>query len=107
MSYYDLYGFRIDDMMAAKEIVENALKIKMEVHDSSFVGGYFMYRSEIGEEFILKGNFDAEEDAFREPDYQESQVLLYIDESTEERIKTYELQLLANENFILLRREDL
>ena len=106
MSCYDLYGFKVKDINIAKEIVENALSIQMEGRDSDFVGDYFMFKSDEGEEFVIKENYDEDEGAFREPDYQYSPILLYIDESTEERVKSYELTLLAHEEVELLRRED-
>lgn len=107
MSCYDLYGFKAKDINLVKEIVEKALNIHMVGRESDFVGDYFMFKSDEDEELVIKENYDEDEDAFREPDYQGSLILLYIDESTEERVKSYELALLANEGVELLRREDL
>lgn len=107
MSYYDLYGFSTDDIDVAKSMVEGALNIKLIAHDSDFVDGYFMLQTDEGEEIVLKENYSKEENAYREPDFNDQAVLLYIDELAESNSKAFETALLSSGGISLLRREDL
>ena len=109
MSYYDLYGFKAKDINLVKEVIEASLNIKMNDHghDSDYSDGYFMCEFDSGEEFVLNDNYDEGEQDYRETEYQGFPVLLYVNESTEEKVKKYESALLANEGVELLRREEL
>jgi hypothetical protein len=107
LSFYDLYGFSTDDIDVAKSIVERALNVKLEAHDSDFVDDYFMLQTDEGEEIVLKENYSKEEDAYREPDFNGQAILLYIDELTEGNSKVIEAALLSSGGVSLLRRDDL
>lgn len=107
MSYYDLYGFKKDNIQEAKSLFESSLSITLEKHDSDYCNDYYRFQNEDGEEFVLKENYSTEEDAYREPDFAKFSIIFYIDESREDKIKLYQKLLSVHESVSLLRREDL
>lgn len=108
MIYYELYGFTLNDIESARKIVEDSLNISFEIRDSFYVGDYYKYKNDRGEEFFIKENkesFEEGEEDYREPDFKDFPILLYIDESNEENVKRYKAALLAYEQIIFLRQE--
>ncbi|NEQ99689.1 MAG: hypothetical protein F6K30_23805 [Cyanothece sp. SIO2G6] len=110
MTYYDVYGFKSDGMKAAKIIVESCLHIRLKARDSFFIGDYYKFVNEEGEEFSIKENrerYDEDEENYREPDFQEFPVLLYIDGASEKNIGAYRKALTARKEVTLLHTEAL
>jgi hypothetical protein len=78
MKTYDLYGFKSDSLMKAKSWVEKALGIQLRAHENLNAGDYFRLDYDDGENFILKKNFDPYEEEVIEDDFQDYQVLFYV-----------------------------
>lgn len=105
MIYYDVYGFESDDFEVARHIIEEALKIQFEAHDSFYIGDYYRFRRDDGEEFLIKENFDEDLEDYREREFKEFPLLLYIEESTKEKVEKYKAILSNLEGVTFLRRE--
>lgn len=79
MKTYDLYGFKDADLEAVQAVVERALTIKFNLHESSYLGGEYYRFGNIGEEeFILQRNFNSFEQEWTEAEFKEISVLLYV-----------------------------
>src|SRR6516165_511709 len=79
MSTQDLYGFRANDLEAARSSVETALGVKLDPRNSSYRGGdYYCKSTQDKDEVLLQTNNDGEEDGWAEEDYKEFGVLLRV-----------------------------
>jgi hypothetical protein len=86
MSTTSIFGFPHDDLESARVVVERALDVRLEAHDSCYFGPYF--RGSLGSEqsLQLRHNsdplFDEQSDPpherFSEPDFPEARLLLYL-----------------------------
>jgi hypothetical protein len=79
MSTQDLYGFRSNDLEAARASVETTLGVELDPRNSSYRGGdYYCKSTEDKDEVLLQTNNDGEEDGWAEEDYKEFGVLLRV-----------------------------
>jgi len=107
MAIYDLYGFLSTDIDEAKNILEAALDIKFEAHDSSYQGGdYFRIGKTTDEHFVLKRNVDPYDDEPAEMSFPEHPILFYVNDTSRSADLQGRMAQKA-ENFVLLRHEDL
>jgi len=74
-----LYGFAELNLSTAKEIVENALGILLEPHESGYRGGAYYRWTENGTEIILQRNFDCLDNDLAEPEFPTATILMYLD----------------------------
>jgi hypothetical protein len=107
MKTCDLYGFRNDDLEAAKLAVERSLGVRLAAHESLYLGGnYYRLGGLGGEHFILRRNIDLLDDEPAELEFPEIGILLYVNET--EQARDLEQILTAKiEGLLLLRREEL
>ncbi len=104
MKAFDLYGFRQGDLETARMLIEKALGITFVGHESSYVGDYYRYGEPGGEEFVLQGNRDPQDQSALEGAFMEVGVLLYV--NNPEHINEIERKLTGSVPGIeLLRRE--
>ncbi len=79
---YDLFGFAAADLEDARTKIEEALKLKLALHESGFTGGEHYRSGEAGEEhFILERNFYPAENIWTEPDHRDIKFLLAANET--------------------------
>jgi hypothetical protein len=81
MKAYDLYGVEARDLEAARLIVEQRLGIKLQAHESSYLGEYFRLGLPGGEHLVLRRNFDDREHEWAEPEFSNRPFLLYVNET--------------------------
>jgi len=105
MTYYDLYGFEIEDIDDASQILEDILQVRFNTHDSLYFGIYYMTKAMRGDKISIKSNFDPEEEEYLEPDFQDVDVLIYVDKASAEVAKEYEEKLREIDKIRLLRRK--
>lgn len=105
MTYYDLYGFEIEDIDDASQIIEDILQVRFNTHDSLYFGIYYMAKGMRGDKISIKSNFDPEEEEYLEPDFQDVDVLIYVDKASAEVAKEYEEKLREIDKIRLLRRK--
>lgn len=104
MPTFDLYGYRNQNLEAIRLALQHALGVKLQAHESSFIGEYFRLQNSVGEEFQLQRNFDPYEEEWAEDDFPDMHILLYIN-NTE---RAEELERLIAERIpelFLLRRQ--
>lgn len=106
MKTYDLYGFRHEDLEAARRAVEQALGIRLIAHESSYIGDYYKLDT-MGEESLeLRRNIDPLDNEPAELEFPDIGVLLYIHGT--ERAKELEQMLTTKiPGLCLLRRREL
>ncbi len=78
MKTYDLYGFTHDDLEAARVAVEQALGIRLEPHESFYIGDYYRLGTVGEENFELRRNVDPLDGEPAEQAFPEIGVLLYV-----------------------------
>ena len=107
MAIYDLYGSTSDDILGAKELLEDSLGIKFDARDSEYQGGeYFQSGRTSGEHFVLKRNLDPIDGGPAEMSFAAHKVLLYLNDTP--RAKELQEQIHQRaKNFVALRHEDL
>ena len=96
MKAHDLYGYSKNNIEAIREAIERTFGIKMEHHESSFHGDYYVYRfgASDGEQLMLKFNLDPIDKKPVESKFPEAFVLLYVNNT--ERAKKIEAILGQN-----------
>lgn len=79
MNKTKLYGIAMHDLEEAKTIVEQVLGHSMRPHDSSYRGGFY-WRVDLPNEasIVLRKNYSAEFGDWKEAEFQEFPLLLYI-----------------------------
>lgn len=106
MSTRDLYGWKSQDLDAARVLVERALGLTLEPRHGSYHGGdYFSKQLDCQDEIILQINNDndGEPGAWAEEDYQDFGVLLYLTSMTNS--DSYQSAIVCqNSGFVLLER---
>lgn len=106
MKSYDLYGIKKLNLQTARSIIERALGISFQTHESSWRGGeYFRCGAKGEESFVLQLNM-CDDDEPAEIDFPQYLILLYI----EDTIRSDEIQALITnqgEEFELTRHEEL
>ena len=105
MDYYDLYGFEIEDIDDASQILEDILQVRFNSHDSLYFGLYYMVKGIKGDKISIKRNFDPQEEEYLEPDFQNVDVLIYVNNALAEVAKEYEVKLIKIDKIRLLRRK--
>lgn len=106
MKTYDLYGIRVDDLETARAVVEDALRIKLNPHESSYhCGDYYRVGDAGAEHIVLQRNHDDLEKEWTEEGFKEFPVLLYVNET--DRAADIENALARMPAVSLLRRESL
>jgi hypothetical protein len=99
-----LFGLKLTDIESAKNLVEKVLDLKLNAHESSYVGDYYRADGPGDEEIVLQENYDRDDEEWTEPDHQDMALLLYINEST--RADMIESKLKPETGFKLLEREN-
>jgi hypothetical protein len=77
---FDYYGLRGDDLEAARALVERALAIALERHESTFWGGDY-YRADFDDlrwNIELKRNYNRFTQALNEERYPEMAMIVYV-----------------------------
>lgn len=104
MKHEDLYGFRLDDLDAAKQSIDRALHVTLKLHDSSYYcGDYYRLHLPEGEELILQLNFDNVENELAEEEFPGFPILFWVCETA----RSAEIEELLRREFpdiVLLRR---
>ena len=82
MKTYLLFGIEGDQLEVARARIERALRIKMELHDSDYLGGEYYRLGHVGgEHFILRKNFNEFEQEWTEPSCMHCALLLFANET--------------------------
>jgi hypothetical protein len=82
MSTYLLFGIEGGDLHRARDRLERALGIKMDLHESGYRCGEYYRLGDVGDEhFILQRNFDDLEHEWTEPACREYGLLFYANET--------------------------
>jgi hypothetical protein len=82
VSAYLVFGISETDLLLAKDRVEAALKIDLELRRSDYKGGdYYRLNSDDSSEYVLQHNFNGWLDDWAEPEHQEYGVILYAGEA--------------------------
>ena len=107
MAIYDLYGFSSSDINEAKNLLEGALDIKFEAHDSSYQGGDYFRSMEITDEhFVLKRNIDPYDNEPVEMLFPGYPILFYVNDTSRSADLQGQMAQKAK-SFDLLRHEDI
>jgi hypothetical protein len=102
MSTFDLYGLGFSSLDAARDAIEQTLRITMSPHESSYRGGdYYAFGEDVTENLILQRNYDDISDEWTLPNSKESTYLLYVNNT--QRAEELESRL-ANVGRLLSRR---
>jgi hypothetical protein len=88
-SISDLYGFEVEEIEEARQLVENVLGVRLDAHGSLYRGGEY-YRKKFGEgKLILQPNADLLwqegdplEERYAETDFTNYPILLYLEGHT-------------------------
>jgi hypothetical protein len=79
--YFDLYGSKRLTIAQLRDVIENALGLMFEAHESSYKGGeYFRIVPREGEEFVIQSNnflLDNEIEV-AEPDYSDYAAIFWV-----------------------------
>jgi hypothetical protein len=86
MIYSDLYGLEHDDLEKARGAIERVLGFRLEAHDSSYFGEYYLGTLSNEQQVRLQRNLDpihdsqtdAPEEHYVEPEFQAFPILLYV-----------------------------
>ncbi|MGF6805646.1 hypothetical protein OKW30_000772 [Paraburkholderia sp. Clong3] len=107
MTIYDLYGSLSADIDEAKALLEAAIGIQFEAHDSSYQGGGYLRSGKVtGEHFVLKRNLDPFDDEPAELSFPDHAILLYVNDTLRSADLRNSITLMAG-SFALLRHEEL
>ena len=79
---YDLYVVACTDLDQGRHLLEPALGVTLQPHESGFHGGEYFRLGDGGHEhFIFKRNFDGAAEEWAEPEFQAARFLLYVNET--------------------------
>jgi len=104
---FDLYGFEIEGFRVTKEILEEALNLEFSTHHSDYYGSYYLAKLSEGGEISAKGNYDEIEHGFLEPDFQNIEILIYVDKVNLDTAREYQKKLLKISGVSFLRRDSI
>lgn len=82
MFSFDLYGFTQKEIDTIRILIEKAIGIRFEAHNSSYLGDYYRYGGSDSEHFVLQQNIDALDNEPIELDYPDFPVLLYVNRTS-------------------------
>jgi hypothetical protein len=104
MHTYDLYGFQLGDLEYARAAIESTLKVEMVLHDSLYLGEYYL--GQMGEaEIQIRRNLDPLDGELSESEFPNMRILLYVNRA--ERAKEIGLTLSAlSPDLVLLRQKE-
>lgn len=103
---YDLYRISAPSLDEAKAVAERALGVLFVEHESEYHGGVYYRHGHDGQEhFILKRNFDDVDGEFFEPEYEDTEFLLYANQTR--RPEAIRKLIVENSAGIRLRAEAL
>lgn len=105
MADYDLYGVNAETLEAARTLITRAIPLCFQLHDSSYVGDYYLASGEGEETFKLRENVDPIDGEPAEMDYPGYRFLLYVDDS--HRSDTLRQTMFFQPHIALLRHESL
>ena len=74
-----LYGFAELDLEGARSLVERALEVELQPHDSLYRGGDYYLLKEKDADIILQQNYDCLDHELAESNFPSARVLLYVD----------------------------
>jgi hypothetical protein len=100
----DLYGSALDDLDAAKEVLERALGIEFEARDSFYIGEYCSAEA-ADESFQLRYNFDPLEGEPYEGEFPELTLLFYVSNTSRSQ-EIMDKIASGAKAFVLLKHKD-
>ena len=77
MKIFDLYGIKSKKIKQLAIDLEGFLNIQWELHHSSFIGEYYLFKGVGKEKMTLEPNYN-EEYGWREAEFTEYRTLLYV-----------------------------
>lgn len=78
------YGFGKDDLELVRAEVQRMLGVCFEEHESSYLGQYYLAKTEQGETLQLMANFNPVEQELNEPEFPDMPVLVHITDIRDE-----------------------
>jgi hypothetical protein len=103
MKTFDLFGLPLDDIDAARRVIETALGISFVPHESLYMGEYYLWRQ--GEEkVLLRRNLDPQDGEVAEARFAHFPILLDVTQPTD-AVATR--AALAKVGLVLLERVEL
>jgi hypothetical protein len=74
-----LYGFGESDPKVVSQLLERALEIQFQLHESLYLGEYYLFKGKDGEQIRLRKNFDPLDGTPAELEFKELSLLLEVD----------------------------
>jgi len=107
MNIFDVYGLNESTLEEACNLVEKALQIRMQAHESSYhCGNYFRLDLSNGANLILQQNYDSFDGEWTEESFKSSKYLLYVSKHDyPDEIKS--LMLSEDSRVSFLRRDEI
>jgi hypothetical protein len=103
MKTYLIFGIRAKDIDSIVRVVQKAIGVRFNAHESSFLGEY--YRADIasGGDITLQFNYNNVECEWAEPAHKDYDILLYANDARDPA----SLEAALRQHATLLSREDL
>jgi hypothetical protein len=110
-STVDLYGIAVEDIEAARKLIESILEVELDAHESMYRGGDYYCKELDGCRLVLQPNNDLLwqdddplEERWAEPDFSNYPILVYVEgHSDSNRIRS--LFATGNPQIRWLRRD--
>jgi hypothetical protein len=103
---YDTYGVDCSSLEEARALVESALGVLLQAHESGYRGGDYYRRDDPKtENLVLQRNYYTHQDEWAEPSHKSAPFLLYV--SGSKRSDELRNTLLSCSSVIFLHRETL
>ena len=103
-SYYDIYGFGVDEIDNIAKKIEEFLQIKWVPRHSSFIGDYYQVGRHREESFKLQSNYSTEEGEWTIPEAKEYPILLYVNNTQRPEQIEASIRAAFDTNVNLLKR---
>jgi hypothetical protein len=105
MAFYDLYGFSSLDIQGAKQLLEKALDLEFQAHESAYQGGiYFQHGNANEEHLVLKQNLDPYDGEAAELSFSKYPVLFYVNDTA--RSEDFQQRIMASLPALALLRHE-
>lgn len=78
-----LYGLEVNNLEEVSQVLQGALKIQFQLHESLYLGEYFLFRGEDGEQIRLRKNLDPLDGGPVEPEFKDKPLLIEIEDYPE------------------------